>query len=93
MKLIWSHLARADRREIRAYIAVDNPRAAMRMDDIFSKAAAMLVEHPRMGKKGAIPGTREWLPHESYRLVYEVEGETVRVLTLIHTARQWPPRR
>ena len=38
-------------------------------------------------------GTRELIPHESYRLVYEIEGTTVWVLALVHTARQWPPAR
>jgi len=33
------------------------------------------------------------IPHESYRLVYEIEGETVWVLALVHTARLWPPVR
>ncbi len=43
------------------------------------------------GRAGKISGTRELVPHESYRLVYEIEGETVWVLALVHTARQWPP--
>lgn len=44
-----------------------------------------------LGKAGAIPGTRELIPHESYRLVYEISGDTVWILTLVHTARRWPP--
>jgi plasmid stabilization system protein ParE len=76
---------------IRAYIAADNPRAAVRMDGLFEKAATTLLEHPKIGRPGVIPGTRELLPHKSYRLVYELDGQTVRVLMLIHTARQWPP--
>ncbi|MEN4793673.1 type II toxin-antitoxin system RelE/ParE family toxin [Pantoea agglomerans] len=33
------------------------------------------------------------MPHEHYRLVYEVDEEAgiIRVVTLIHTARCWPP--
>ena len=31
--------------------------------------------------------------HESYRLVYEIEQETVWILALVHTAKQWPPVR
>ena len=46
-----------------------------------------------LGQSGKIPGTRELIPHESYRLVYEIDGETVWILTLVHTARQWPPVR
>jgi plasmid stabilization system protein ParE len=44
-----------------------------------------------MGTTGKIPGTRELIPHESYRLVYEIDAGTVWVLTLVHTTRQWPP--
>ncbi len=61
------------------------------MDQLFSDAAAALSELPMRGRAGKIPGTRELVPHESYRLVYEIEDETVWVLALVHTARQWPP--
>jgi plasmid stabilization system protein ParE len=63
------------------------------LDALFSDAAARLVDHPKLGKAGKIPGTRELIPHESYRLVYEIDGETVWLLALVHTARQWPPVR
>lgn len=63
------------------------------MDPFFSDAAASLSDFPKGGRPGTAPGTRELIPHERYRLVYEIEGETVWVLTLIHTARQWPPPR
>ncbi len=63
------------------------------MDALFSNAAGRLANHPKLGRPGKIPGTRELIPHENYRLVYEIEGETVWVLALVHTARQWPPIR
>ena len=73
------------------YIAADNPRAAARMDELFSDAATKLTVHPMLGRRGKIPGTRELIPHESYRLVYEIDDETVWILALVHTARQWSP--
>lgn len=45
------------------------------------------------GRAGKIAGTRGLIPHESYRLVYEVEGGIIWVLALVHTARMWPPIR
>jgi plasmid stabilization system protein ParE len=76
------------------YIASDSLHAASRMDKLFSEAAARLTVHPKIGKHGKIPGTRELMPHDSYRLVYEIERETtVWVLALVHTAMQWPPVR
>ncbi len=73
------------------YIATDNPSAAARMDAVFSDAAARLSKHPKLGKAGKIPGTRELIPHENYRLVYEIDGGKVWVLALMHTSRLWPP--
>ncbi len=93
MRVVWTPEAQQDRVDVWEYIAADNPSAAARMDELFSDAAARLAEHPLLGRPGTIPGTRELIPHESYRLLYEINGETVWILTLVHTARQWPPVR
>ena len=91
MKVRWTLEAEDDRTQIFDYIAADSPRAAVKMDEIFSKAAARLADHPKLGRSGRIHGTRETIPHESYCLVYEIEQDTVWILTLVHTSRQWPP--
>jgi addiction module RelE/StbE family toxin len=93
VRVVWTPEALQDRDDIWNYIAIENPRAAARMDQLFSDAAASLSDFPKRGRAGAVPGTRELIPHESYRLVYEIEGETVWVLTVAHTARRWPPLR
>ncbi len=90
MKVLWTPEALQDRLDIWEYIAADNPIAASRMDELFSEAAARLADHPNLGRAGRIAGTRELVAHENYRLVYEIAHETVWVLVLIHTARQWP---
>jgi len=91
VKVRWTPEAEDDRAQIFDYIAADSPRAAVKMDELFSKAAARLADHPKLGRTGRIPGTREVIPHKSYRVVYEIEQKTVWVLALVHTARQWPP--
>jgi toxin ParE1/3/4 len=93
VRVRWTPEAEQDRNDIWDHIAVDNPLAAARMDRLFSEAAARLADSPMLGHAGKIPGTRELIPHESYRLVYEIEyhENTVWVLALVHTARQWPP--
>lgn len=93
MRVLWTLSAEQDRADIVDFIAQDNPLAAIRMDEIFSAAAGRLAEHPLLGRAGQIAGTRELIPHESYRLVYEVRADTVWILTLMHTARLWPPAR
>jgi addiction module RelE/StbE family toxin len=93
VRVIWTPEAQQDRADIWDTIASDNLRAAARMDTLFSDAAATLAKHPKLGKPGNIAGTHELIPHESYRLVYEIAQETVWILALVHTAKQWPPVR
>ncbi|OYT91888.1 MAG: type II toxin-antitoxin system mRNA interferase toxin, RelE/StbE family [Burkholderiales bacterium PBB3] len=91
MRVIWTPQAEQDRSDIWDYIAADNPRAAVALDELFSDAAFRLADHPKLGKPGTIPGTRELIAHANYRLVYELNEETVWILTLVHTSRLWPP--
>lgn len=86
MIVIWTPEAEQDRANIWDYIATNNPGAAVRMDERFRDAAVRLAAHPDMSMAGKIPGTRELIPHENYRLVYEIDGETMLwVLALAHT--------
>lgn len=93
MKVRWTPEAEQDRADVWDYISADNPLAAVRMDQLFSDAAAKLADFPMLGRAGRIAGTREFNPHESYQLVYEIDtvGATVWMLALVHTARHWPP--
>jgi addiction module RelE/StbE family toxin len=93
VKVRWSGRAARDRDTIFTYLATNNPKAAVKIDDLFAKTAAALAKFPLAGPPGKIPGTRELIPHESYRLVYGVDGDVVWILAIVHTARQWPPER
>ena len=92
MNLVWSRAASDDRRAIREYVAADNPRAAIALDELIGAKAARLARHPELGRPGRVPNTRELVVHRNYLLVYDIaEGELVRVLRALHAARQWPP--
>ncbi len=91
MQVKWTSQAQRHRYQILNYIAADNPTAAIKMSDLFNQAAAHLVDFPNRGRIGEVVGTRELLPHENYRLIYEIDDETVWILALVHAARQWPP--
>ena len=93
MKLVWTRSAREDRKAIREYIAVDNPSAALDLDELLSDKAALLLDHPGLGRPGRLGGTRELVAHRNYLLIYDVVGDLVRVLRVLHAARQWPPLR
>ena len=82
MKVVWTPEAQQDRADVWDYIADNNVRAAARVDELFSDAAARLAEHPNLGRPGKIPGTRELIPHENYRLVCQLprpEGRSLEV--------------
>ena len=91
MKLHWTGEAEQQRYDIWRYIYQENPYAALEMDECFLEATMRLCNFPELGRPGELPGTRELIPHESYRLIYEIEQEEVRILALVHTSRLWPP--
>jgi toxin ParE1/3/4 len=91
LKVRWTPEAEAERLEIGEYIALDNPRAAARMDLLLETAVLKLADFPRIGRPGVIDGTRELIPHESYRIVYEIRDDGIWITSVVHTARRWPP--
>ena len=91
MKVRWSPEAEQDRWEITDYIAADNPAAAEKISRLFDRALDRIGRFPLSAREGLVPNSRELIPHPSYRIVYEIRGDTIWVAALFHTARQWPP--
>jgi addiction module RelE/StbE family toxin len=92
VKLVWTPEARGDRDAIYTYIENDNPAAALDLDELFVKRAAHLLSHPMIGRPGRVANTRELVAHPNYILIYDIAGEMIRVIRVLHTAQQWPPR-
>lgn len=90
MELFWTPEAIQDRDEIYDYIEADNPTAALALDELLSERASRLIDHPVLGHSGRVVGTRELVAHRNYILVYDVVGDFVRILRVLHAARQWP---
>jgi addiction module RelE/StbE family toxin len=84
-------LAIADRESIFDYIAPENLDAALALDELFERKAALLGAHPEAGRVGRVRGTRELVAHRHYVLVYDTDPDRVRILRVLHTSRQWPP--
>ncbi len=59
VEIVWSMLARARLREIRAYVALDKPDAAVRLATRIVAVVEALRTHPHLGRAGAEPGIRE----------------------------------
>lgn len=91
MKLVWSQRALEDRRAIFDSIEMDDPRAAIRVDDRIRDAIWRLIEFTESGRPGRVAATRELIiARTPYTAPYEIEGDLVRVLRVIHGARIWP---
>ncbi|MBJ7314312.1 type II toxin-antitoxin system RelE/ParE family toxin [Rugamonas sp. CCM 8940] len=93
IELFWTSEAIQDRDDIYDYIETHNPAAALALDELFEEKAGRLVDHPGLGKPGRAVGTRELVAHQNYILVYDTAGDLVRVLRVLHAARQWPTSR
>ena len=72
------------------YIAQDNPAAALELDLEFEAKADPLPKHPKLYKPSRMKGTREIVVRPNYVMVYAVEGDTITILRVLHTAQQWP---
>ena len=92
-ELFWTPEAIQDRDVIYDYIEADNPAAALALDELLAEKAGRLVDHPGLGRLGRVAGTRELVAHQNYILAYDVADDLVRVLRVLHAARQWPPQK
>jgi addiction module RelE/StbE family toxin len=93
LKLVWTRTAVVERKKIRVTIAQDDPAAALALDALFSEKAGRLVGHSALGWLGRVAGTRELVVRQNDVLVYDENGDSVRVQRVLHAARQLPPRR
>jgi toxin ParE1/3/4 len=92
MKLLWTPESIEDRRAIYDYIETDNPLAAIDLDELIYEKSQMLIEHPKLGRVGRAPKTRELVVHANYILIYKIAGYEIHVLRVMHAARQWPAK-
>ncbi len=91
MRIEWTFLAMNDREAIFDYLEADSPRAAMMIDDRIEAQVELLIETPEIGRPGRIEGTRELVIQRTpYITAYRIDGETVRILRVLHGAQEWP---
>jgi toxin ParE1/3/4 len=91
MRLEWRPMALEDRAAIMDYIGQDNPAAALQLDEDFEAQAEQARGSPALYKPGRVKGTREIVVRSTYVMVYQVEGEAITIVRVLHSAQQWPP--
>jgi toxin ParE1/3/4 len=88
-EIVWSPLALARLREIRAYVASDKPEAAERLATRIVAVVEALRHHPYLGRAGPEPGTRELIVGGTpYVVICRVRGKRVIISTIWHGAQQ-----
>ena len=85
--------ALADLEEIWAHIAADHPEAADDLESDIFAACQLVANNPEMGMKR--PGWTElpvrfWLVRRFYLIVYDPLSLPIRILRILHTARDIP---
>lgn len=89
LDVVWSPLARARLREIRAYVAADKPGAAERLATRIVAVVEALRDHPHLGRPGAEPGIRELvIGGTPYIVVYRMDDKRLTISTICHGAQR-----
>jgi len=92
LNLFWLKRALHDRDAQLDYIAQDNPIAAVSHGDHIAEQVETLLRHPRMGRPGRRPDTRELvISHTPFVVVYRIKGNRIELLRLLHSSQLWPP--
>lgn len=86
----WSAQARISLAKIQFYIEERDPIAAARLRRIIEDGADRLALMPLAYRPGRVAGTREWVAHPNYIVVYRVGGESIRILNVLHARQEYP---
>jgi toxin ParE1/3/4 len=89
-RVFYRARAAADLREIRVYIAADNPAAADRLLDKLEKACATLAAFPASGQARPDLGKDlRYRPVENYVILYCIAEDGVDIVRIMHGARNF----
>jgi toxin ParE1/3/4 len=88
-EIVWSPLAAARLRQIRAYIAFDNETAAERLTARIVALIQILQFHPHLGHRVAEGNVRELIVGGTpYSILYRVRRREIVIQTIHHSAQQ-----
>jgi toxin ParE1/3/4 len=92
MKVVWSAPAVTDLDAVHTYIARDSETYADALILEIFEAADRLDRFPESGR--VVPELNDPITREiivgSYRVMYDIVGDAVRILGVLHGARQFP---
>jgi toxin ParE1/3/4 len=91
MRLRWTSSAAADLQQIADRLFEEIPASAPAVVRRIYNAPERLTTFPESGRPGRQAGTRELvIPALPYVMVYDLSGDVVRILRVLHGAQKWP---
>ncbi|OYT91898.1 MAG: type II toxin-antitoxin system mRNA interferase toxin, RelE/StbE family [Burkholderiales bacterium PBB3] len=90
LPVVWLETALLDLTAITEYIAERNPAAATKLNYRLQEDAELLGELPAIFRRGPVPGTRQFVSHPNYILIYRVTTVAVEILNVVHSRQQYP---
>ena len=91
MHVRWTTPAREQLVSAFEYIAEENRREAAHTADQIWESTQLLARHPMAGREGRVAGTRELvISGTPFVVAYRIEKNEVRILAVLHAAREWP---
>ena len=88
--VVWLEPALEDLAAITHYIADRNPRAASNLLLRLQEDAEALGGLPATYRRGPLPGTRQFVCHPNYILIYRITTVAVEILNVVHSRQQYP---
>ncbi len=93
MQLKWLLSALNNLTDEADFIAQENLSAAREFFNHVMASVEQLSQHPHLGRKGRINGTRELvITRYPYIVPYRIKHNVIVILRVLHTARSWPRR-
>ena len=90
--IFWEEESLNDREKIFEFLFDFNPNAAEKTDQIIETKVENLLEHPLMGvERDIFRGRVLIIPEVSMIVSYWVDGETIRIMRVLHQKQNFPP--
>jgi toxin ParE1/3/4 len=91
LRIRWTERAVRNLDAVEAFIAQDDPEAAVRTVVTVVHAVERLAGLPNLGRPGRVPATRELVIAGTPFLVpYRVRRKVIEILGVFHGAMKWP---
>jgi len=87
---VWTDEALVDLATILSYIEQFNPLAAWTLRHTIESGVEQLPRTPLGFREGRVAGTREWVAHPNYIVVYRVGTTAIEVLRVLHARQEYP---